>query len=51
MRSSYNVSVNYLSPVLEQMKTQRSGAVAHKGHLGAAQGYNMTMGIWRLVFA
>jgi len=33
MRSNYDVIVNYLFPVLEQMKRQRSGIVAHTNSL------------------
>ena len=33
MRSNYDVIVNYLFPVLEQMKIQRSGLVAHTNSL------------------
>jgi len=33
MRSNYDVTVNYLFPVLEQMKKQRGGVVAHTNSL------------------
>lgn len=33
MQTNYDVMVNYLLPVLEQMKTQRSGLVAHTNSL------------------
>ena len=38
MRTNYDVTVNYLFPVLEQMKTQRSGFVAHTNSLAGFLG-------------
>ena len=38
MRTNYDVTVNYLFPVLEQMKGQRSGFVAHTNSLAGFLG-------------
>ena len=38
MRTNYDVTVNYLFPVLEQMKIQRSGVVAHTNSLAGFLG-------------
>ncbi len=38
MRTNYDVTVNYLFPVLEQMKMQRSGFVAHTNSLAGFLG-------------
>ena len=38
MRSNYDVTVNYLFPVLEQMKKQKSGYVAHTNSLAGFVG-------------
>jgi NADP-dependent 3-hydroxy acid dehydrogenase YdfG len=38
MRTNYDVTVNYLFPVLEQMKAQRSGFVAHTNSLAGFLG-------------
>ncbi len=38
MRCNYDVTVNYLFPILEQMKTQKSGFIAHTNSLAGFLG-------------
>ena len=55
MRTNYDVIVNYLFPVLEQMKTQRSGLIAHTNSLAGFIGvplqgpYSAAKGATRLL--
>jgi NAD(P)-dependent dehydrogenase (short-subunit alcohol dehydrogenase family) len=56
MRSNYDTMVNYLFPVLEQMKKQRGGVVAHTNSLAGFLGvplqgpYSAAKGALRLLF-
>jgi len=56
MRLNYDVTVNYLFPVLQQMKTQRGGLVAHTNSLASFIGvplqgpYSAAKGATRLLF-